>query len=180
MLELQTAHEKGKGAGHGKLQTLFGNPYEFLKATIDKNYKADEPLLLGDGEIYTIRFNDGAELVGSRNPHITMGNMFLARNKYCTEIDKYFELTDNIVCVNVIGSNLQQRLNGCDYDSDAMLITNDRWIIEGVKLCYEQFGVPVCKIDPMGKTAYENTPEGLAQLDRTIAKNHIGEIINLS
>jgi hypothetical protein len=82
--------------------------------------------------------------------------------------------------VNAIGSNLQQRLNGCDYDSDAMLITNDRWIIEGVKLCYEQFGVPVCKIDPMGKTAYDNTPEGLAQLDRTIAKNHIGEIINLS
>jgi hypothetical protein len=32
----------------------------------------------------------------------------------------------------------------------------------------------------MGKTVYENTPEGLAQLDRTIAKNHIGEIINLS
>ena len=164
----------------GNYQTLFGNPYEFLKATIDKNYKADEPLLLGDGEIYTIRFNDGAELVGSRNPHITMGNMFLARNKYCPEIDKYFELTDNIVCVNAINSNLQQRLNGCDYDSDAMLITNDSWIIEGVKLCYEQFGVPVCKIDPMGKTAYDNTPEGLAQLDRTIAKNHIGEIINLS
>ena len=49
-----------------------------------------------------------------------------------------------------------------------------------MKLCYERFGVPVCKINPMGKTAYENTPEGLAQLDRTIAKNHIGEIINLS
>ena len=172
--------KKGKVLVTGNYQTLFGNPYEFLKATIDKNYKADEPLLLGDGEIYTIRFKDGAELVGSRNPHITMGNMLLARNKYCPEIDKYFELTDNIVCINAINSNLQQRLNGCDYDSDTMLITNDSWIIEGVKLCYERFGVPVCKIDPMGKTAYENTPEGLAQLDRTIAKNHIGEIINLS
>ena len=172
--------KKGKVLITGNYQTLFGNPYEFLKATIDKNYKAAEPLLLGDGEIYTTRFYDRAELVGSRNPHITMGNMFLARNKYCPEIDKYFELTDNIVCVNAINSNLQQRLNGCDYDSDTMLITNDFWIIDGVKLCYEQFGVPVCKIDPIGKTAYENTPEGLAQLDRTIAKNHIGEIINLS
>ncbi len=172
--------KKGKVLVTGNYQTLFGNPYEFLQATIDKHYKADQPLLLGDGEIYTIRFKDGEVLVGSRNPHITMGNMFLARNKYCPEIDKYFELTDNIVCVNAINSNLQQRLNGCDYDSDAMLITNNPWILEGVKLCYEQFGVPVCKIDPMGKTVYENTPEGLAQLDRTIAKNHIGEIINLS
>ena len=31
--------------------------------------------------------------------------------------------------MNAIESNIQQRLNGCDYDSDSMLVTNDEWIM---------------------------------------------------
>ena len=34
--------------------------------------------------------------------------------------------------------------------------------------------------EPVGKTDYENTPKSLAALDQTIAKNKIGEIVNLS
>ena len=40
--------------------------------------------------------------------------------------------------------------------------------------------VPVCKAEPVGKTDYVNTPKSLAKLDQTIAKNKIGEIVNLS
>ena len=34
--------------------------------------------------------------------------------------------------------------------------------------------------EPVGKTDYVNTPKSLAGLDQTIAKNKIGEIVNLS
>lgn len=172
--------KKGRVLINGNYETLLGNPYEFLAATIDKSYEPIKPLLLGDGEVYTTRFDDGEELLGARNPHITMGNLFLARNKKCAEIDEYFNLTDDIICVNAIGSNLQQRLNGCDYDSDTMLVTNDEILIDGVKLCYEDLCVPVCKVDPVGKAEYSSSATDLARLDRAIAENEIGNIINLS
>ena len=172
--------KKGRVLINGNYETLLGNPYEFLVATIDKSYEPAKPLLLGDGEVYTKRFDDGEELLGARNPHITMGNLFLAKNKKCEEIDEYFNLTDDIVCVNAIGSNLQQRLNGCDYDSDTMLVTNDEILIDGVKLCYEDLYVPVCKVDPVGKAEYSSSAVDLARLDRAIAENEIGNIINLS
>ena len=82
--------------------------------------------------------------------------------------------------MNAIESNIQQRLNGCDYDSDSMLVTDDELIIAGVTGCYDILKVPVCKAEPVGKTDYENTPKSLAALDQTIAKNKIGEIVNLS
>ena len=172
--------KKGRVLINGNYETLLGNPYEFLIATIDKSYEPTKPLLLGDGEVYTKRFDDGEELLGARNPHITMGNLFLATNRKCKEIDEYFNLTDDIICVNAIGSNLQQRLNGCDYDSDTMLVTNDVMLVDGVKLCYDDLCVPVCKIDPVGKAEYSSSAVDLARLDRAIAENEIGNIINLS
>ena len=99
---------------------------------------------------------------------------------HCYDLLRYFNLTPNIICVNAIESNIQQRLNGCDYDSDSMLVTNDEWIIAGVTGCYDILKVPVCKAEPIGKTDYDNTPRSLAALDQTIAKNKIGEIVNLS
>ena len=93
---------------------------------------------------------------------------------------RYFNLTPNIICVNAIESNIQQRLNGCDYDSDSMLVTNNEWIVNGVVNAYDILKVPVCKAEPVGKTDYVNMPKSLAGLDQTIAKNKIGEIVNLS
>ena len=40
--------------------------------------------------------------------------------------------------------------------------------------------VPVCNVNPIGRSEYGNTPGSIAQLDQTIAKNKIGEIVNLS
>ena len=164
----------------GNYQTILGNPYEFLNAVIDKHYEPKEPMLLGDGQIYTKRFEDDEKLLGSRNPHITMGNLLISRNKYCPEIDKYFNLTKDIVCVNAINSNIQQRLNGCDYDSDSMLITDNQLLGNMTTTFYEMFGVPVCCVSPVGKAEYTSSPVDLARLDRVIAENEIGNIVNLS
>ena len=166
----------------GGYHTLLGNGMEFLHAVIDKNYTVDEPLALGDGEIYAPRFADGEELLCERSPHITMGNLLVAKNKYVPEIEKYFNLgaARSIVCVNAIQSNLQQRLNGCDYDSDSMLITNNEILLRTAKENYDNFPVPYCDVLPGGKVTYTTAPKDLSELDVKISENKIGEIVNLS
>lgn len=172
--------KKGRIAVSGNYQVLFGNAYEFLWALTDESYEPTFSFLLDDGQVCTTGFAHGEVVLCARSPHITMGNLYLAQNAHCYDLLRYFNLTPNIICVNAIESNIQQRLNGCDYDSDSMLVTNDEWIIAGVTGCYDILKVPVCKAEPVGKTDYENTPKSLAALDQTIAKNKIGEIVNLS
>lgn len=172
--------KKGRVAVCGNYEVLFGNAYEFLMALTDKSYEPIYSYSLQDGEVCTTGFAHGDIVLCARSPHITMGNLFLAKNAHCYDLLRYFNLTPNIICVNAIRSNIQQRLNGCDYDSDSMLVTNDECVIAGVTGCYDILKVPVCKAKPVGKTDYENTPKSLAKLDQTIAKNKIGEIVNLS
>lgn len=171
---------RGRIAVIGNYQTLFGNPYEFLLALVDKSYEPTESKLLGNEEIYNTMYMPNQIVLCARSPHITMGNLYVAQNIPHREIDDYFNLTPNIVCVNAIRNNLQQRLNGCDYDSDSMLVTGDKWLAHALAAGYKHMKVPVCKVNPCGKTEYTNTPESLAKLDIAIAENKIGEIVNLS
>ena len=172
--------KKGRVAVCGNYQVLFGNAYEFLVALTDESYEPTFSYSLEDGQVCTLGFAHGDTVLCARSPHITMGNLYLAKNVHCYDLLRYFNLTPNIICVNAIESNIQQRLNGCDYDSDSMLVTNDEWIVNGVVNAYDILKVPVCKAEPVGKTDYVNTPKSLAKLDQTIAKNKIGEIVNLS
>ena len=172
--------KKGRVAVCGNYEVLFGNPYEFLVALTDESYEPIFSFSLDDGQVCTTGFAHGEMVLCARSPHITMGNLYLAKNTHSYDLMRYFNLTPNIICVNAIESNIQQRLNGCDYDSDSMLVTNDEWIVNGVVNAYDILKVPVCKAEPVGKTDYVNTPKSLAKLDQTIAKNKIGEIVNLS
>ncbi len=173
---------RGRVLINGGYHTLLGNGMEFLRAVIDKNYVVDEPLALFGGEIYAPKFADGETLLCERSPHITMGNLFVAKNKYVREIDEYFNLglSNSIVCVNAIKNNLQQRLNGCDYDSDSMLITNNPILRDAAVKNYDKFPVPFCDVKPGGNVSYKTTAKDLASLDVKISENKIGEIVNLS
>ena len=172
----------GKILVDGANHTLFGNGLEFLRAVIDKGYTADEPLALKDGEIFSHKFDDGKHLLCERSPHITMGNLLVARNKYVPEIDTYFNLgkARTIVCVNAINSNIQHRLNGCDYDSDMMLITDEPTLLSVAIENYSRFPVPFCDVPTGAKRKYSTSPEDLAELDVQISENRIGEVVNLS
>lgn len=156
---------------NGTNATLFGNGTELLK------YLAGEAITseLKPAQIRCERFADGAKLLCARSPHITMGNLYCVENALGGEIWNYFDLGENIVCVNAIGENIQQRLNGCDYDSDTMLITDDALLVNAVERYKGLFKVPVCNIHPEGKS--EQT---LAALDHDTSVNKIGEIVNLS
>ena len=172
--------KKGRVAVCGNYQVLVGNAYEFLLALTDASYEPTESFSLEDGQVCTTGFAHGEMVLCARSPHITMGNLYLAKNTHQGDILTYFNLTPNIICVNAIENNIQQRLHGCDYDSDSMLVTNDKWLVNGAIAGYQLLKVPVCKAEPVGKTDYVNTPKSLAGLDQTIAKNKIGEIVNLS
>lgn len=163
-------------AGHillnGTNATLFGNGPELLK------YIAGEEKLtsvLKPGQIRCEKFPHEQKLLCARSPHITMGNLYCVENNREGEIWDYFDLGENVVCVNAIGENIQQRLNGCDYDSDAMLITDNRMLIETANRYAKYFKVPVCKIK---SSRVENV--SLADLDHKTSANKIGEIVNLS
>ena len=162
----------------GTNATLFGNGPELLLALsgeFDLHSKINEPTILTKGEIACKKFKNGEKLVCARSPHITMGNLYCAENNLTNSIWDYFDLGENIVCVNAIGENIQQRLNGCDYDSDAMLITNDKLIVETAYKQKNTFKVPVCSIKSDGKKK-----PSLSELDYNTGENKIGYIVNLS
>lgn len=167
----------GKLLIKGTNATIFGNGLELLAASIGK-YDGTALALDGEGKIYCKHFENGTKLLGCRSPHVTMGNLMVSENMLIPDIDKYFNLTGEIVYVNAIRCNIQQRLNGCDYDSDAMLLTDNALMVSAAQR-NSHFAVPVCSIDSTRK-AYPDTPEGKAELDYEISQNKIGEIINLS
>ena len=156
---------------NGTNATLFGNGTELLK------YLAGEEMTsqLKPGKIRCERFGNGAKLLCARSPHITMGNLYCVENALSGGIWDYFDLGENIVCVNAIGENIQQRLNGCDYDSDTMLITDDKLLVNAAARYKDFFKVPVCNIE-----AEEKTEQTLSELDHDTSVNKIGEIVNLS
>lgn len=166
----------GKLLVRGNYSTLFGNGLEMLKACIGK---FDGSSMLVDNEIRSTFFYYGETILGSRSPHITMGNIALFSNKRVDEYDTYFNLSKEIVCINSIGVNIQQRLNGCDFDSDSILLTNNEILVTAAQRIQKHFLVPTNEVDS-SKTKRYYTSEQQADLDFKTSDNQIGAIVNLS
>lgn len=197
----------------GTYATLFGNPIELLVSIITPHYiLPDTPVsikvsignkeiqypVLSNNEVYTTMFEDEADLCGARSPHITMGNLFLCKNKHLNNnegksfIHEYFDLSPQIICVNSINHNLLQRLNGADFDSDMMLITNHPVIVDATRRQRDLFPVPINRTEV--NIALKNSKrkdvkrfkseserlQALIEIDSKIANNIIGKIVNLS
>ena len=94
---------------NGNYETLLGNPVEMLYQAIGE-FNGES--VLGVGHVHMKRFPYDKVLLGCRSPHINPGNILLTKNVGNWEIDSYFNLTPEILCVNAIGENIQQRLNG--------------------------------------------------------------------
>lgn len=168
--------KKGHVLVDGTYATLLGNPYEMLLQSIGK---FDGTSILPVGCVHSTRYDYDTTILGSRSPHITMGNILLTKNIACETIDRYFNLTTNIICINSINENILERLSGADFDSDTMLITNNPIMIGSAKKNYKYFKVPTRNINPP-KSKRHYTPEDLADLDDKTSNNKIGEIVNLS
>ena len=160
----------------GNYSTLLGNGIEMLQHAIG-TFKGES--IIGYGNIYSKKFEFGKTLLGSRSPHITMSNILLVTNTDNELIGKYFNLSNEIVYINAINENIQQRLNGADYDSDTMLLTDNEILIENTQKNYHLFKVPTNFVESEKRVRYFNW-EHKADLDIRTSVNRIGEIVNLS
>lgn len=178
--DLTKAMLKNYRNGHiwisGNYEVLFGNGIEMLKQAIG-NFNGES--ILGVGNIHTRRFPYGTRLLGTRSPHINSGNVLLANNVFSELIDKYFVLSEEIVCINAIGENIQQRLSGADYDSDTVLLTDNAILINAAEKNYHRFKVPTCFVEAK-KITHKYTSNDKTFLDIKTSVNKIGEIVNLS
>lgn len=180
LTDLLRSYYKNLKNGHiyvnGNYSTLLGNPVEMLRHSIGK---FDGTSQIGAGNIHSTRFEYGKTLLASRSPHVTVGNIWLPRNSENALIDSYFNLTEEIVCINSIGENVLQRLSGADFDSDAVLLTDNALLIKAAKKNYGIFKTPGDSVSARKVKRYY-TPEQQADLDIKTSVNKIGEIVNLS
>lgn len=161
---------------HGNYSTLCGNPIEMLKMAIGQ---FDGTTTIKKGTVHCEMFESGRELLGSRSPHVTIGNILVTRNEIDHEIQKYMNSTNEIVYVNSIQENLLERLSGADFDSDTILLTDNKILVDAAKRNYASFPVPT-KLVKSAKRKRKYTSEEKADLDLKTSVNKIGEIINLS
>lgn len=160
----------------GNYSTLLGNPIEMLLHSINKFNGVSQ---LGAGNIHSIRFKYNTTLIGSRSPHVTVGNIWLPKNVKNEVIDLYVNLTNEIVCINSINENVLERLSSADMDSDTSLLSDDQILINAALRNYNLFKVPTSLVEAKKtKRKYTNTEK--FDLDVKTSVNKIGEIINLS
>ena len=168
--------KKGHILIDGNYSVLFGNPYEMLLHVIGE---FDGFSSLPPGYIHTTRYSYGKKILGCRSPHISTSNILISTNLRHDLIDKYFNLTDEIVCINAIGENILERLSGADYDSDQMIISDNEIIINAALKNYNIFKVPANRVGAKKSVRYY-TNKDKADLDYRTSENKIGEIVNLS
>ena len=178
--DLIKAYIKNLRCGHiliqGNYSTLCGNPIEMLKQAIGT---FNGTSVIEKETVHSIRFSNGAELLGCRSPHVTMGNILLTKNVLRNEITHYMNPTNEIVYLNSIQENILERLSGADFDSDTMLLTDNQILIKAAKRNYSNFPVPTKLVEgATHKRRYTNAEK--ADLDIKTSVNKIGEIINLS
>lgn len=174
--EINDAVKRGRLPVHGTNAVLFGNGQELLKAIIRPDYQPQRQIRNKTGYAWVDSgfFSQLSSILCTRSPHITMGNIVVAQNQYLS-YKMYFNLTENIVCVDAFDTGIQHRLNGCDYDSDVMLITDDAVLMQAAQRDYGHFPVPINGLDFAPADG-----KSLAEIDRLISENKIGEIVNLS
>lgn len=178
--DICSSYLKNLKKGHilidGNYSVLFGNPYEMLLQSIGR-FTGETSL--PPGTVHTTRYPFEQELLGCRSPHISTSNILLTRNKEHPGIDRYFNLTDEIICINAVNENILERLSGADFDSDQMIVTDNRLLIEAAKRNYTLFKVPANQVTA-DKILRCPTAAEKADLDFKTSENKIGEIVNLS
>lgn len=166
---------KGKIFVNGDNLTVFGNPYALLLYAVGEDWQKDPTLQKETGVIqcYTNRFNDKEYLAAFRNPHNSPNNVCYMHNVYSDELQRYFQFSPNIVAINCIETDIQDRANGMDEDSDFMLFTNHPTIVKCAKKCYAEYPTIVNALKESGVT-YHNTKTDYAHMDNKFSGSKMG------
>lgn len=165
---------------------IVGSPYAMLLYAAtgrEADVDCDDTLKTEKGTIqcYTERFGDGDYLAFFRSPFNSRNNLTYLHNTYSDKLKKYFCFGKQIIAVNMIGTDFQDRNNGSDQDSDSGYCTNQPDIVEYAGKCYHDYPTIVNNI-PKDRNIYENTMDAYAKMDNSLAdaQRDIGESSNLA
>lgn len=179
---------KGHVLVEGNYSVVISSPYEYLLASIGK--WDSKSSVIKPHECVTSKFNKGEEIVGVRSPQPTMCNMTVFKNNKYNVLDKYFN-TDSkeVIYISAIGWNIFELESSMDVDGDAMMITNNKYIVESAKKLNEEVIVNGKKINrflvstdftPKSSIKRRYNWRDLADTDIKCSSNKIGEIINMA
>lgn len=163
--------------------TIFSTPYAMLLHAVGEDVEKDTTLELENGVVqcYTERFADGEYLAGFRSPHNSCNNILYFHNHRHPLLAKYFRMGNLCIAVNMKHTDVMDRGNGLDFDSDSAYVTNRESIVEHAKMCYKEFPTIVNNIHEQ-KRHYDNTLKNYADIDNQIAAGQlaIGESSNVA
>ena len=165
---------------------IVGSPYAMLLYGATGNpdiVDEDDTFSVEDLAIqcYTSRFADDEYLAEFRSPFNGKYNLGYLHNIYDERFNKYFNFCDQIIAINMNGTDFQDRNNGSDQDSDSIYTTNQPQIVDHAKKCQMLYPTIVNNI-PKESNIYNNTMEDFAKLDNKLAASQldIGESSNLA
>ena len=179
LLDIKTGHI----IQNGDNLVIVGSPYAMLLHSVGEDAHSDPTFENEEGTIqcWTARFGDGEYLAEFRSPFNSCHNLGYLHNHYHPYWDKYFNLGKQIIAINMLHTDFQDRNNGSDQDSDSVYVTNQTQIVERARYCYENYATIVNNI-PKEKNSYDNTPYNLAIIDNKLAASQrdIGESTNVA
>lgn len=164
----------------GDYLVMMGNGLEMLKASIGQ-FDINN-ISLQSHEVYTPMFENGQKLAGFRNPHTSASNILSVTNNLENyEIAKYFNLTDNIVIVNGVNSDINDRLSGSDYDSDTVLLSPEDILVKLAKVSNDNYPVVINAVEG-SKVEYRLNAEDMYKVDDDLSMSTqlIGVVTNKS
>lgn len=175
----------GKLLQYGDNLTICGNPIALLMKVTGQDFLDEGCFEKMDDAIqcYTTRFEDGEKLAGFRSPHNSPNNIAHLVNIRSNAIDTYFpKLGENVIIINGIGTDVQDRLNGQDLDTDSMYTTNQPDIVKLARYSYLNYPTIINKIPLAGNSFYKKDMKSYADMDNNIsaAQYAIGYASNIA
>lgn len=162
---------------------IVGSPYAMLLYSVGEDVTKDNSFSKEKDAIqcYTNRFKDGEYLANFRSPFNSKNNMGYLHNVYSKEMERYFRLGEQVIAVNMINTDFQDRNNGSDQDFDTIYVTNQLDIVDYAKYCYLNYPTIVNNIKKESKS-YKLSKDSYAMIDNGLssAQRAIGVSSNLA
>lgn len=173
----------GKLLQQGDNLVICGNPLALLEEVkvTDREENEKEPVTDGSFmvtdehiECYAARFKEGEYLAGFRSPHNSPNNIVHLKNVYSEQLLRYFpNLGKHVIVVNGIGTDIQDRMNSMDMDSDSMYVTNQEQIAKLAKQAYLEYPTIINGIIDKSNSEYTCDMQSYAVMDNKIASAQI-------
>jgi hypothetical protein len=177
--------QAGKIMLPGDNLTMFGNPIALLMKAVGEDYTKEGCFEASEDwiECYTNRFSAGEKLAGFRSPHNSPNNVVHFKNVQSDVLDKYFpNIGRSVIIVNCLHTDIQDRTNGCDFDSDYLFVTDQAEVVKLAEQAYRDYPTIINNIPLVGNSNYKKDMESYAIMDDKImsAQIDIGKSSNVA